>query len=65
MYMDSAPAALVAKKVEGRLGFTFGWTMATTKKHLAQIGGWEAIVNHHSEDLNWVSALHFAATRWY
>ena len=50
MYMDSAPAALVAKKVEGRLGFAFGWTMATTKKHLAQIGGWEAIVNHHSED---------------
>ena len=50
MYMDSAPAALVAKKVEGRLGFAFGWTMATSKKHLAEIGGWEAIVNHHSED---------------
>jgi ceramide glucosyltransferase len=50
MYMDSAPAALVAKKVEGRLGFAFGWTMATSKKHLAEIGGWEAMVNHHSED---------------
>ncbi len=50
MYMDSAPAALVAKKIEGRLGFAFGWTMATSKKHLAEIGGWEAIVNHHSED---------------
>jgi len=50
MYMDSAPAALVAKKVEGRLAFAFGWTMATSKKHLAEIGGWEAIVNHHSED---------------
>jgi ceramide glucosyltransferase len=50
MYMDSAPAALVAKKIEGRLGFAFGWTMATTKKHLAEIGGWEAMVNHHSED---------------
>jgi len=45
MYMDSAPAALVAKKVEGRLRFAFGWTMATSKKHLAEIGGWEAIVN--------------------
>jgi len=50
MYMDSAPPALVAKKIEGRLGFAFGWTMATTKKHLAEIGGWEAMVNHHSED---------------
>jgi len=50
MYMDSAPAALVAKKVEGRLAFAFGWTMATSKKHLAEIGGWEAMVNHHSED---------------
>src|SRR6266852_5135007 len=50
MYMDSAPAALVAKKIEGRLTFAFGWTMATSKKHLAEIGGWEAIVNHHSED---------------
>ncbi len=50
MYMDSAPAALVAKKIEGRLGFAFGWTMATSKKHLAEIGGWEAIANHHSED---------------
>lgn len=50
MYMDSAPGALVAKKIEGRLEFAFGWTMATSKKHLAEIGGWEAIVNHHSED---------------
>jgi ceramide glucosyltransferase len=50
MYMDSAPGALVAEKIEGRLGFAFGWTMATCKKHLAEIGGWEAIVNHHSED---------------
>jgi ceramide glucosyltransferase len=50
MYMDSAPSALVAKKVEGQLGFAFGWTMATSKKHLAEIGGWEAMVNHHSED---------------
>ncbi len=50
MYMDSAPAALVAKKIEGGLGFAFGWTMATSKKHLAEIGGWEAMVNHHSED---------------
>jgi len=50
MYMDSAPAALVAWKIEGRLGFAFGWTMATSKKHLKKIGGWEAMVNHHSDD---------------
>jgi ceramide glucosyltransferase len=50
MYVDSAPGALVAKKMEGGLGFAFGWTMATTKQHLAEIGGWEAMVNYHSED---------------
>ena len=50
MYMDSAPAALVAKKVERKMRFAFGWTMATSKKHLAEIGGWEAMVNHHSDD---------------
>jgi ceramide glucosyltransferase len=50
MYMDSAPAALVAKKVEGKMRFAFGWTMATSKTCLAEIGGWEAMVNHHSDD---------------
>jgi ceramide glucosyltransferase len=30
--------------------FAFGWTMATTKRHLAEVGGFEAIVNHHSDD---------------
>ena len=50
MYMDSAPAALVAKKVEGRMRFAFGWTMATSKKCLSEIGGWEAMANHHSDD---------------
>jgi ceramide glucosyltransferase len=50
MYMDSAPAALLARKIEGRMRFAFGWTMATYKKHLAEIGGWEAMANHHSDD---------------
>jgi ceramide glucosyltransferase len=45
MYMDSA-AALVAKKVEGGMRFAFGWTMATSKKFLSEIGGWEAMVNY-------------------
>ena len=50
MYMDSAPAALVAKKVEGRMRFAFGWTMATSKRFLSEIGGWEAMVNHQNDD---------------
>jgi ceramide glucosyltransferase len=50
MCADSAPSALVARKLEGKVQFAFGWTMATTKKHLAEIGGWEAIVNYHSDD---------------
>jgi ceramide glucosyltransferase len=50
MAVDSVPSALVAQKLEGKIQFAFGWTMATTKKHLAEIGGWEAMVNHHSDD---------------
>ncbi|HKV61144.1 MAG TPA: glycosyltransferase [Candidatus Acidoferrum sp.] len=50
MYMDSVPGALVARMLEGRMHFAFGWTMATTKKHLSEIGGWEAMANYHSDD---------------
>ncbi len=50
MYLDSAPGALVARMLEGKMQFAFGWTMATTKKHLTEIGGWEAMANHHSDD---------------
>ena len=50
MYVDSAPGALVARMLEGRIHFAFGWTMATTKRHLAEIGGWEAMANYHSDD---------------
>jgi ceramide glucosyltransferase len=50
MSTDSVPSALVARKLEGNVRFAFGWTMATTKKHLAEIGGWEAMVNYHSDD---------------
>jgi ceramide glucosyltransferase len=50
MAMDSAPAALVARKLEGNLQFAFGWTMATTRRCLQAIGGWEAMANHHSDD---------------
>ena len=50
MCLDSVPGALVARKLEGKMKFAFGWTMATTKKHLAEIGGWEAMVDYHSDD---------------
>ena len=50
MYTDSAPAALVARKIEGKMQFAFGWTLATTKRHLAEIGGLEVIANYHSDD---------------
>jgi ceramide glucosyltransferase len=50
MYMDSAPSALVAKKIEGKMRFAFGWSMATSKRHLAEIGGWKEMANYHSDD---------------
>jgi ceramide glucosyltransferase len=50
MCMESVPSALVARRLEGNVQFAFGWTMATTKKRLAEIGGWEAMANHHSDD---------------
>ena len=47
---DSAASALIARRLEGKMQFAFGWTMATTKKHLTEIGGWEAMVDYHSDD---------------
>lgn len=50
MCADSLPNALVARTVEGGVHFAFGWTMATTKERLAEIGGWESMADHHSDD---------------
>lgn len=47
---ETAPNALVARKMEGKVQFAFGWTMATTKEHLQSIGGFEDMVNYHSDD---------------
>lgn len=47
---ETVPNALVARQLEGKVQFAFGWTMATTKEHLAAIGGFEAIADHHSDD---------------
>src|ERR1700730_13506519 len=50
MCMESVPSALVARKLEGKVQFAYGWTMATTKERLEEIGGWEAMANYHSDD---------------
>lgn len=50
MYTESAPSALVARKLEGKMQFAFGWTMATTKAVLSGIGGFESMANYHSDD---------------
>jgi ceramide glucosyltransferase len=42
-------AALVARELEG-LKFMMGSTMATSKERLAEIGGFEAMVDLHSDD---------------
>jgi ceramide glucosyltransferase len=46
---DSSASALVAWKLKG-IDFALGWTMATTKERLEGIGGFERMVNHHSDD---------------
>ena len=46
---DSSASTLVARTL-GNLDFALGWTMATTKTRLAEIGGFESLVNHHSDD---------------
>lgn|SRR5208283_924497 len=47
---ETVPNALVARKIEGRMQFLFGWTMTTTKSHLAAIHGFEGMMNDHSDD---------------
>jgi len=46
---NSSANALVARKL-GKIDFALGWTMATTKARLKEIGGFEMMANHHSDD---------------
>jgi len=46
---DFAAGVLVARSLRG-IDFALGATMATTKKHLAEIGGFESMVDHFSDD---------------
>ena len=47
--VEFAASALLAQRMEG-LRFTLGATMATTKERLAEIGGFESLVNHYVDD---------------
>lgn len=46
---ESSASALVAERLGG-MDFALGWTMATTKQRLAEIGGFEGMADHHSDD---------------
>ncbi|HZV59223.1 MAG TPA: glycosyltransferase, partial [Candidatus Eremiobacteraceae bacterium] len=46
---DAAANTLVAKML-GDIDFALGWTMATRKDRLREIGGFESLINHHSDD---------------
>lgn len=48
---ESFPNTLIAQK-HGRIDFALGWTMAITRERLAEIGGFESLVNHHSDDFS-------------
>lgn len=46
---DAAARAILASRFH-HLDFALGWTMATTRQHLAEIGGFEALRDMHSDD---------------
>jgi ceramide glucosyltransferase len=47
--VEFCSGAVVARRLEG-MKFALGATMATTRERLAEIGGFEALVNHHADD---------------
>lgn len=46
---DCSACMFVARKLS-RIDFALGWTMATTKERLQEIGGFESMADHHSDD---------------
>jgi len=47
--VEFATSALLSQRLEG-IRFTLGFTMATTKKQLAEIGGFEGFASHYVDD---------------
>jgi len=47
--VEFCSSAVVARRLEG-MKFTLGATMATTRQRLTEIGGFEALVDHHADD---------------
>ena len=43
-------ASMLLERKFSEIDFAYGWTMAITKARLAEIGGFEAMVNLHSDD---------------
>ena len=50
MICDFYPGILVARQLDG-VKFAFGQTIVTTRKHLAEFGGYSAIENRPADDL--------------
>jgi len=50
MMCDFYPGILVARQLDG-VKFAFGQTIVTTRKHLAEFGGYSAIENRPADDL--------------
>jgi ceramide glucosyltransferase len=46
---DSSASTMVVWKFS-KLDFAYGWTMAVTKERLKEIGGFEALIDMHSDD---------------
>jgi ceramide glucosyltransferase len=53
---NSSANVLVARKLS-RIDFALGWTMATTKARLKEIGGFEMMADHHSDDFTLGNAI--------
>lgn len=60
---DFIPGALVARALEGGLRFGLGSTLATTRKALASIGGFEVLTDQLADDYELGVRLHRAGYR--
>ncbi len=47
---SDSSASMLLEREFSKIDFAYGWTMAIRKERLAEIGGFEAMVNLHSDD---------------